>query len=65
MPNCLERHFLCKEVNWGLPTQHLQKDFVRVSIKKYQKKINMLHVPTSVYQKHAELVPHVPSPYTL
>ena len=22
MPNCLERHFLCKEVNWGLPTQH-------------------------------------------
>ena len=24
MPNGLERHFLCKEVNWGLPTQHFQ-----------------------------------------
>ena len=23
-PNCLERHSLCKEVNWGLPTQHFQ-----------------------------------------
>ena len=39
MPNCLERHFLCKEVNWGLPTQHFQKGFVWVSIKNIKKKI--------------------------
>ena len=38
MPNCLERHFLCKEVNWDLPTQHFQKGFVWVSIKNIKKK---------------------------
>ena len=34
MPNCLERHSLCTEANWGLPTQHFQKGIiVWVSIK--------------------------------
>ena len=39
MPNCLERHSLCTETNWGLPTQHFQKGIiVWVSIKKIKKK---------------------------
>ena len=38
MPNCLERHSLCTEANWGLPTQHFQKGIVVGINKKYQKK---------------------------
>ena len=38
MPNCLERHSLCTEANWGLPTQHFQKGIVWVSIKNIKKK---------------------------
>ena len=37
MPNCLERHSLCTEANWGLPTQHFQKGIVVGINKKYQK----------------------------
>ena len=37
-PNCLDRHSLCKEANWGLPTQHFQKGIVWVSIKNIKKK---------------------------
>ena len=45
MPNCLERHSLCEEANWGLPTQHFQKGFVWVSIKIFFKKhLNYLSV---------------------
>ena len=39
MPNCLERHSLCTEANWGLPTQHFQKGtIVWVSIKNIKNK---------------------------
>ena len=49
MPNCLERHSLCTEANWGLPTQHFQKGIiVWVSIKniknKKKKKTSLLNV---------------------
>ena len=37
--NCLERHSLCTEANWGLPTQHFQKGIiVWVSIKNIKNK---------------------------
>ena len=39
MPNCLERHSLCTEANWGVPTQHFQKGIiVWVSIKNIKNK---------------------------
>ena len=38
MPNCLEKHSLCKEANWGLPAQHFQKGLVLGINKKISKK---------------------------